>query len=144
VEPGTPDGHLRIRAARDRLLAAGLTVLAPCPHGGTCPVVPGEDWCHFAARVGRSSLHRRVKGGSLPYEDEKYSYVAAVAPALAGTATAAAPRIVRKPQLRKGQVLLELCTADDGLRRETVTKRHGPAYRAARDAAWGDDWPHPA
>jgi ribosomal protein RSM22 (predicted rRNA methylase) len=106
--------------------------------------VPGEDWCHFAARVGRSSLHRRVKGGSLPYEDEKYSYVAAVAPALAGTATAAAPRIVRKPQLRKGQVLLELCTADDGLRRETVTKRHGPAYRAARDAAWGDDWPHPA
>lgn len=144
VEPGTPDGYLRIRAARDRLVAAGLTVLAPCPHSGTCPIVPGEDWCHFAARVSRSSLHRRVKGGSLPYEDEKFSYVAAVAPELADTAEAASPRIVRKPQLRKGQVLLELCTTDDGLRRSTVTKRHGAAYRAARDAGWGADWPYPA
>ncbi len=144
VEPGTPDGYLRIIAARDRLLAAGLTVLAPCPHSGSCPIVPGEDWCHFAARVSRSSLHRRVKGGSLPYEDEKYSYVAAVAPAPAGRAVPGGSRIVRKPQLRKGQVLLELCTADDGLRRATVTKRHGTAYRAGRDAAWGDDWPYPA
>jgi ribosomal protein RSM22 (predicted rRNA methylase) len=144
VEPGTPDGYLRIRAARDRLVAAGLTVLAPCPHSGTCPIEPGADWCHFAARVSRSSLHRRVKGGSLPYEDEKYSYVAAVAPALAASAAPRAPRIVRKPQLRKGQVLLDLCTAEDGLRRDTVTKRHGADYRAARAAAWGDDWPHSA
>ncbi|MFI9046199.1 small ribosomal subunit Rsm22 family protein [Streptomyces sp. NPDC053427] len=136
IEPGTPDGYLRIREARDQLIAAGLRVVAPCPHGDTCPIAVGEDWCHFSARVSRSSLHRQVKGGSLPYEDEKFSYVAATSL----DASAAPSRIVRKPQLRKGQVLLDLCTAKEGLRRSTVTKRHGTDYRAARDASWGDDW----
>ncbi|TJZ55511.1 rRNA methyltransferase [Streptomyces piniterrae] len=141
IEPGTPDGYLRIREARDQLIAAGLRVVAPCPHSDTCPIVVGEDWCHFSARVSRSSLHRQVKGGALPYEDEKFSYVAATAFEPPAAAETSPSRIVRKPQLRKGQVLLDLCTPDEGLRRTTVTKRHGDAYRAARDAAWGDDWP---
>ncbi|MEU7042764.1 small ribosomal subunit Rsm22 family protein [Streptomyces varsoviensis] len=139
VEPGTPDGYLRVLAARDRLIAAGLRVAAPCPHSAGCPIVPGTDWCHFSARVSRSSLHRRVKGGSLPYEDEKFSYVAAVRTPV----TPAPSRVVRRPQIRKGQVLLDLCTAEEQIRRETVTKRHGPLYRAARDADWGDAWPPP-
>ncbi|MCF6521856.1 small ribosomal subunit Rsm22 family protein [Streptomyces sp. JJ36] len=141
IEPGTPDGYLRIREARDQLTEAGLTVLAPCPHSARCPIVPGEDWCHVAARVARSSVHRQVKGGSLPYEDEKFSYVAAVAPALTADGAPAPSRVVRKPQLRKGQVLLDLCTREDGLRRTTVSKRQGPRYRAARDTSWGDAWP---
>ncbi|MCZ1010287.1 small ribosomal subunit Rsm22 family protein [Streptomyces lydicus] len=148
IEPGTPEGYLRIREARTQLTEAGLRIVAPCPHSDTCPIVPlvpgpgappavaGGDWCHFAARVNRSSLHRQVKGGSLPYEDEKFSYVAATTL----DATPAPARIIRKPQLRKGQVLLDLCTAQDGLQRTTVTKRHGTHYRDARDAAWGDDW----
>ncbi|TGA88450.1 small ribosomal subunit Rsm22 family protein [Streptomyces palmae] len=143
VEPGTPEGYLRIREARDRLVGAGLRVVAPCPHSDTCPIEVGRDWCHFAARVNRSSLHRQVKGGTLPYEDEKFSYVAAIRADGAEGLTDAAPaaRVVRKPQIRKGMVLLDLCTEQDGLRRETVTKRHGELYRAARDAEWGDAWP---
>ncbi|MFJ4470748.1 small ribosomal subunit Rsm22 family protein [Streptomyces sp. NPDC089424] len=141
VEPGTPDGYARVIEARDRLIGAGFHIAAPCPHSVACPIVPGTDWCHFSARVSRSSLHRQVKGGSLAYEDEKFSYVAATrfrpAPAAA--------RIVRKPQIRKGQVLLDLCEGPDGggpaLRRTTVTKRHGDLYKAARDAGWGDPWP---
>lgn len=139
AEPGTPDGYRRIIDARERLLAAGLTVVAPCPHDAACPVT-GNDWCHFAARVRRSSLHRRVKGGTLPYEDEKFSYVAAIRPE-AVPGGPAASRVVRHPQLRKGQVLLDLCTRDDGLARTTVTKRAGAAYRTARDAEWGDPFP---
>ncbi|MGW5732242.1 MULTISPECIES: small ribosomal subunit Rsm22 family protein [Streptomyces] len=137
VEPGTPDGYARVLEARDRLIAAGFRVAAPCPHSAACPIVPGEDWCHFSARVSRSSLHRKIKGGSLAYEDEKFSYVAAVR----FDAGPAPRRVVRKPQIRKGQVLLDLCAADEALHRETVTKRHGPLYRAARDAQWGDAWP---
>ncbi|MFB6835948.1 small ribosomal subunit Rsm22 family protein [Streptomyces sp. NPDC056361] len=136
VEPGTPDGYERIIAARTRLVDAGFTVAAPCPHSGACPIVPGTDWCHFSARVSRSSLHRRVKGGSLPYEDEKYSYVAATR----FPVTPAVSRVTRRPQIRKGQVLLDLC-GPDGLARDTVTKRHGPLYKQARDAEWGDSWP---
>ncbi|WP_133909906.1 small ribosomal subunit Rsm22 family protein [Streptomyces sp. NBC_00582] len=137
VEAGTPDGYARVIEARDRLIAAGLRIAAPCPHSAGCPIVPGADWCHFSARVSRSSLHRQVKGGSLPYEDEKFSYVAA-----ARFPVSPAPsRVVRRPQIRKGQVLLDLCEAEERLDRTTVTKRHGDLYKAARDADWGDAWP---
>jgi ribosomal protein RSM22 (predicted rRNA methylase) len=137
VEPGTPEGYARVIEARDHLVGAGLQVAAPCPHSASCPIVPGEDWCHFSARVSRSSLHRQVKGGSLPYEDEKFSYVAATRfpPAPASS------RVVRRPRIRKGQVLLDFCETESSLRRDTVTKRQGPLYRAARDADWGDAWP---
>lgn len=40
IEPGTPDGYLRIREARTQLTEAGLRIVAPCPHSGTCPIVP--------------------------------------------------------------------------------------------------------
>ncbi|MER5433810.1 small ribosomal subunit Rsm22 family protein [Streptomyces sp. NPDC002588] len=137
VEPGTPDGYARVIEARDRLIAAGFRIAAPCPHSAACPIVPGADWCHFSARVSRSSLHRQVKGGSLPYEDEKFSYVAA-----ARFPVSPAPsRVVRRPQIRKGQVLLDLCEAEERLGRTTVTKKHGDLYKAARDAGWGDAWP---
>ncbi|KQX53199.1 MULTISPECIES: small ribosomal subunit Rsm22 family protein [unclassified Streptomyces] len=136
VEPGTPDGYERIIAARTLLVDVGFTVAAPCPHSGACPIAPGTDWCHFSARVSRSSLHRQVKGGSLPYEDEKYAYVAATRVPV----TPAASRVVRRPQIRKGLVQLELC-GPDGLAREMVTKRHGPLYKQARDVEWGDAWP---
>ncbi len=140
VEPGTPDGYTRLIEARDRLISAGFHIAAPCPHSDACPIAPGTDWCHFSARVSRSSLHRQIKGGSLAYEDEKFAYVAAtrlpVAPAPA--------RVVRRPQIRKGQVLLDLCEKDSALHRATVTKRHGDLYRAARDTDWGDPWPPPS
>ncbi|MDX5570944.1 small ribosomal subunit Rsm22 family protein, partial [Streptomyces sp. ID05-04B] len=50
-------------------------------------------------------------------------------------------RVVRRPQIRKGQVLLDLCETEERLSRTTVTKRHGELYKAARDADWGDVWP---
>ena len=85
----------------------------------------------------RQSLHRRIKGGSLAYEDEKFAYVAA-----ARFPVEPAPsRVVRRPQIRKGQVLLDLCETDPSLRRTTITKRHGDLYKAARDTEWGDPWP---
>src|SRR5262249_25705810 len=60
VEPGTPAGFARLRAARVALLAAGAHMLAPCPHEAACPIVD-PDWCHMAVRVERSRLHRQAK-----------------------------------------------------------------------------------
>lgn len=136
IEPGTPGGHERILAARQRLVAAGWTIAAPCPQSGECPVRQ-PDWCHFAARVERSALHRQIKGGDLSYEDEKFSFVFAVRSASAP----AAARILRHPLKRKGFVDLTVCDADGEAGRRVVTKKQGQAYKQARDARWGDAWP---
>ena len=131
IEPGTPRGFELIRAVRDQLLAAGARMIAPCPAEGPCPMI-APDWCHFAARVERSSLHRRVKGGELGYEDEKFSYVALARDPV----PLAGARVVRHPQHHPGLIVLEECTPQ-GLRTVRVTKRDKDAFRAARKADWG-------
>ena len=94
-----------------------------------------RDWCHFGARIERTSTHRRIKRGELGYEDEKFSYVVATPLAC----DPAPQRIVRHPIFHSGFVELQLCTTD-GLRIEKVGKSRKQAYRAARKAAWGDSW----
>jgi ribosomal protein RSM22 (predicted rRNA methylase) len=136
VEPGTPAGYERILRARTTLIENGLKLLAPCPHQHACPLA--GDWCHFSARVNRTSLHRRLKNAQLGHEDEKYSFVAAV------TDPAAEPsqgRVLRHPLFRKGMVTMELCQADGTSGQRIVSKKTGPLYRAARDIEWGDPWP---
>lgn len=139
VEPGTPRGFAAVVAARDRLLAAGWHVLAPCPHEMACPLAAAGDWCHLAVRLDRTALHRRLKGAALGHEDEKVSYVVA----RRGPVSADLPagRVLRHPQTRKGLVRLELCRADGSASAEVVSRRQGPRYRAARHAGWGDQWP---
>lgn len=134
LEPGTPRGFALIRRIRDDLLARGAHIAAPCPGPIPCPM-EGDNWCHFAARVERSSLHRRLKGGDLGYEDEKFSYVAFSREPL----EPAAARILRRPQHRPGLIELELCTVA-GLASARVTKRDRDAFRRARHAVWGGTW----
>jgi ribosomal protein RSM22 (predicted rRNA methylase) len=137
IEPGTPAGFARIRTARDRLIAAGATIAAPCPHDSSCPMT-GGDWCHFAVRLDRSRAHRHAKDAALGWEDEKFAYIVAVRdPAL--LRARAGGRIIRRPQKGTGHVRLALC-GPGGLSDAIVTRRL-PAYRQARDAAWGDAWP---
>lgn len=134
VEPGTPRGFALVRAVRGELLEAGAHMVAPCPGGGPCPLAD-PDWCHFGARVERSALHRRIKGGELGYEDEKFSYVAL---AREPVATAGA-RVLRRPRQQPGLIVLETCTAG-GLRTERVGRRERERFRAARKVSWGSEW----
>jgi ribosomal protein RSM22 (predicted rRNA methylase) len=139
VEPGTSPGFERVRAARQQLVARGAVIAAPCPHDATCPI-RGGDWCHFSARLERSRLHRVLKGGTLGYEDEKFSYVAAARPEAGGPAMErAAGRVIARPVLQSRRVRLRLCTAG-GIQEPILTKSEGDAYREARHAAWGDPW----
>ncbi len=135
IEPGTMKGFETIRAARTQLIEAGAFVIAPCPHQNACPMTAATDWCHFAARFERSSLHRRLKGGTLGYEDEKFSYLAAAK----YPAAPAAARVIRHPLRQSGYARLQLC-APDGLQTVTITKRDTPAWKRARKTDWGDAW----
>jgi ribosomal protein RSM22 (predicted rRNA methylase) len=131
IEPGTPRGAASITAIRERVLAMGGHMVAPCPAAMPCPLHE-PDWCHFAARVERTSLHRKLKGADLGYEDEKYSYVAVSREPLELSGS----RVLRHPRHNPGLIELELCTAT-GPRHERVTKRDKGQFRAARKAFWG-------
>ena len=133
VEPGTPQGFANLAAVREALTARGAFVAAPCPAGqANCPM-RGEDWCHFAVRVQRTRLHKALKGGDAPFEDEKYAYLA-----LTRTPPAApcAARVLRHPQIAPGRISLTLCERGGRCER-TVTKKD-PLWKRARKLGAGD------
>ncbi len=135
VEPGTVRGFGFIHTARAFLIQSGAYLLAPCPHALTCPMAAAGDWCHFAERIERTSLHRQLKGGSLGYEDEKFSYVVASREVFPRPQA----RIVRHPRKNSGHVKLTLCTPE-GLKNPVITKSQEAIYKQARKAEWGDGW----
>jgi ribosomal protein RSM22 (predicted rRNA methylase) len=133
IEPGTPAGWRRILDARAQLVAAGAHMAAPCPHDAACPLVP-PDWCHFSRRVARSRVHRLTKNADVPWEDEKFIYLAASrAPAARRLG-----RVLAPPRTGSGKVELKLCLPDGSAEYRLLTKRDGAAFKAARRAGWGD------
>jgi ribosomal protein RSM22 (predicted rRNA methylase) len=134
IEPGTPAGFERIRAARAALIEQGARILGPCTHANACPM-SGSDWCHFSQRLPRSRDHIRTKGASVPYEDERYSWIAvsrARRSAFEGEARVLAPPVETKP----GRTF-KLCTPD-GLESRFVARRDREAFAALRRADWAD------
>ncbi|MBR1248300.1 SAM-dependent methyltransferase [Bradyrhizobium sp. AUGA SZCCT0169] len=132
VEPGTPAGYARIIALRERLIAAGAHVAAPCPHDGTCPL-QAPDWCHFTQRLQRSRAHKQVKGAELPYEDERFAYVALTRAPLAERPV----RVLSQPAISKVEVMAKLCTPG-GLVISRTPRRAKADYAVARRWRWGD------
>ena len=136
IEPGTPVGFAQLRQARSTLISRGGCVVAPCVHQGECPL-SADDWCQFTSRVARSRLHKQLKGGDVPYEDEKFSFLAVAKAA----GTPAKTRILRHPQKESGRITLRLCTAE-GVKEHVVTKKHGELFKRARKADSGDAFPN--
>ncbi|NOJ38265.1 small ribosomal subunit Rsm22 family protein [Bradyrhizobium australiense] len=132
VEPGTPAGYARIIALRAHLIALGAHVAAPCPHDSQCPL-QAPDWCHFTQRLQRSRAHKQVKGAALPYEDEKFAYVALTRAAVVRRAS----RVLAQPVVSKVDVTAKLCTPD-GLAFRKVPRRAKADYASARRWRWGD------
>jgi len=132
VEPGTPAGYARIIALRQQLIESGAHVAAPCPHDGHCPLT-APDWCHFTQRLPRLRAHRQIKGAELPFEDEKFSYVALTrAPAARHPA-----RVLAQPVVTKVEVSAKLCTPD-GVIIAKAPRRAKADYARARRWRWGD------
>lgn len=135
VEPGTPQGFARIRAARAALLEQGAVPVAPCSHAFACPMA-GDDWCHFSVRLARSRAHMHAKGASVPFEDERFSYIVL---AREGAPLGGA-RILAPPQHGKPGATFRLCHAG-GLESRHIARREGAAYKLVRKLDWGDRMP---
>lgn len=137
VEPGTPDGYSRILSARQQLIGLGAHIAAPCPHENACPLTVGAepgDWCHFTVRVARSRLHKQLKGGDVPYEDEKFCFLAASREEVSPCAA----RVLRHPRIDSGRITLKLCTPG-GAEERMVTKK-STQFKAARKSDAGNSF----
>lgn len=134
IVPGTPQHYQNLMKIRQWLTEQGGFIWAPCPHQRACPL-KSPDWCHFSERLPRSSHHRRLKGGVLPYEDEKFSYLIVGKQPISITEA----RIIRYPMIRSGHIVLDLCEKD-GLSRKTISKKDKALYGKAKKSSWGDVW----
>lgn len=133
VEPGTPAGWQRILDTRTQLLGLGAHVVAPCAHEAPCPIV-SPDWCHFSRRVARTKIHLRSKSAVVPFEDEKFIYLAVSKT----PATRTTGRVLSPPRAGSGKVSLKLCVASGAAETRLITKRDGELFKAARRIDWGD------
>ena len=125
--PGAPDGS-RLRRRRAVPASAAL----PARHrGGLVPLrCPAPALGGAPASEGRRAV---LRGREVQLRRGRP----------AGPAEADTPdgRIVRRPQQRKGLVMLDLCVRDGSVTRELVSKSKGESYRRARKASWGERWP---
>ncbi|ULK96109.1 small ribosomal subunit Rsm22 family protein [Bradyrhizobium sp. I71] len=132
IEPGTPAGYARILALRQQLIAAGAYVAAPCPHERSCPLI-APDWCHFSQRLPRSQAHRQIKGAEVPFEDERFIYVALTR----AQPNTRAARVLAPPDVGKAEITAKLCS-QGGVELAKVPRRDKTAYARARRWRWGD------
>ena len=133
VEPGTPSGYQIIKEVRDTLLGKGMHIVAPCPHEENCPM-KDNDWCHFSTRVQRSKLHKDIKGGEAPFEDEKYSYIVLSK----NEVNRCSSRILRHPIINKGMIKLTTCSKE-GISNVEIRKNH-PNYKVIKKLKVGDSF----
>ncbi|MBO5996918.1 MAG: rRNA methyltransferase [Alphaproteobacteria bacterium] len=134
IEPGTPAGFEIISRIRTHLIQRSAFIVAPCPHSKDCPLAK-DDWCHFTCRLARSQIHKLLKGGQAAYEDEKFSYLILSQKQPVKTFA----RILRHPDIEKGNIGLKLCTID-GLKSRTVSRKEKQLFKIARKASAGDEW----
>jgi ribosomal protein RSM22 (predicted rRNA methylase) len=134
IEPGTKAAFESLKIMREHMRSQEAHLIAPCPHFNSCPLKE-NDWCHFAARIERSSLHRKTKLATLNYEDEKFSYMVfsknKIDPCHA--------RVIRHPYKGSGFVKLQVCYKN-GIEEKTITKKNKLHYLQSKKIQWGDEF----
>nr|NGX35609.1 hypothetical protein [Candidatus Anoxychlamydiales bacterium] len=103
-----------------------------CPNALKCPM-PKNDWCHFYVRVKRSKKHKYLKGGTLGYEDEKFSYVIATKEKVSYPKA----RILRFVKKSNQELIFTLCQ-DGKMIKEKVLRKDKTKYKKAQKINWGD------
>jgi hypothetical protein len=79
IEPATRDDARRLQAERPKLIDAGFSLWAPCPHQQECPLLLSErDWCHDRVHFEASPWFMQIEK-LLPIKNRtlSFSYLAA-------------------------------------------------------------------
>ena len=133
VDPGKPENYNQMMQLKKHMFGFGVEVVAPCANKEMCPLCDKDDWCHFIARVRRSSIHRAAKQGSSGYEDEKFTYLVF---SKEDKEDDEKVRIIRRPTIAKGKIIHTLCTKN-GIEKHTFTKSQKDVYKQAKDLEVG-------
>lgn len=132
IEPGTPDSFRKLQTLRKIAKEKDFFVISPCTHQEECKLSK-EDWCHSVCRVQRSKIHRMLKQGDLPYEDEKFSYYIFAKKSYPNVEK----RILRHPVIEKNRVILKICTKDE-IKEISITKKEKEQYKLVKKKHCGD------
>ena len=135
IEPGTPESFKKMKKIREYLIECGGNVIAPCVHNQKCEL-PENDWCQFTCRISRSKLHKILKGGDSPFEDEKFFYLAISKTKEVGVQKEVS-RVLRHPKIEAGKITLKVCD-ENGIREKMITKKEKDLFKIARKIESGD------
>ena len=132
IEPGTPEGFKNIKEVQKIAIETGLNIVAPCTFQGICSL-PDDDWCHSIVRMDRTKVHKLLKNADLPYEDEKFSYIAISKEKYDNSGM----RILRHPRIEKGRITLKVCH-NGKIEDMIVTKKDKELFKMVKKKKCGD------
>lgn len=132
IEPGTPNGFEEIKELRKQVFDFGGNIISPCPNIEECPIL--DDWCHTTCRVSRTKIHKLLKNGDVPYEDEKFSYISVCKENIEKDDYV---RVLRHPKIESGKITLKVCSKD-GIYEKVISKKDKELFKIARKLKCGD------
>jgi SAM-dependent methyltransferase len=142
IEPALRETSRALLGVRDRLVAGGAVVHAPCLYRGPCPALGREsDWCHAERAWEPPALVDELSGAArLHKEALKMTYLVLGAP---GSGWPAPPsgrlfRVVSEPLDEKGRARRIGCGPEGRVALTLPTKRVSDATRAFLSLARGD------
>jgi ribosomal protein RSM22 (predicted rRNA methylase) len=133
IEPGTPDGYLRLMKLRELAIAKNKQIFAPCPHTKPCPKTK-ENWCHFSKRVARTKELKFLKEGSLGYEDEKFCYLILSSKDFCEHEAV----IVDRPHVLNFKIQFNVCDQSGQILSKEVFKKDKENFKNIKKKDWGD------
>ena len=133
IEPGTPEGYKEIKSIRKYFIENRANIIAPCQHNEEC-AIGQDDWCAFSCRVARSKVHKILKDGETPYEDEKFSYIA-----ISKFETDKLDGVVlRHPKIESGKITIKVCKSNGEIEEKIITKKEKETFKKAKKLKVGD------
>lgn len=138
IEPGTPEGYQIIKRIKQYCIQHNLYILAPCVSQEECKL-PENDWCHSTCRIQRTKIHKILKDGNVPYEDEKFSYIAISKEKVDIRTDINLSRILRHPIIKSGFINMNLCTKE-GIKNITISRKDSDLYKQAKKKKCGDNF----